>query len=158
MWEKLGWLNWFWQFLCNELSSYNPKGISYCEERTSFCMRLTSRKLYGFLLMFLTGFILLSYFFFLYQSPSLCFCTVFDSTSSNIDKVFSINPTADVSVFRDFNVHHEDWLTYSCGTDRPGKLSYNFSVSKDLTKMVNFPTCIPDSDTHSSEFISIFWR
>ena len=58
--------------------------------------------------MFLTGFILLSYFFFLYQSPSLCFCTVFDSTSSNIDKVFSINPTADVSVFRDFNVHHED--------------------------------------------------
>ena len=25
MWEKLGWLNWLWQFLCKWLSSINPK-------------------------------------------------------------------------------------------------------------------------------------
>ena len=32
----------------------------------------------------------MSYFFFLYQSPSLLLCTSFDSILSNIDKVLSI--------------------------------------------------------------------
>ena len=44
---------------------------------------------------------------------------VFDSISSNIDEVFSINPSANVFVFGDFNVHDKDCLTYSDGTDRP---------------------------------------
>ena len=35
-----------------------------------------------------------SYFFFLYRSPSLSTCMVFDSFSSNIDEVLSINPSA----------------------------------------------------------------
>ena len=47
-----------------------------------------------------------SYFFFLYQSPSSAFCTIFDSISSTIDEVLSINPSANVFVFGDFNVHH----------------------------------------------------
>ena len=80
-----------------------------------------------------------SYFFFLYRSPSSALCTVFDSISSNIDEVLSINPSANVFVFGDFNVHHKDWLTYSSGTDRSGELCYNFSISNDLTQMVNFP-------------------
>ena len=62
-------------------------------------------------------------------------CTVFDSISSNIDEVLSINPPANVFVFGDFNVHLKDWLTYS--------------ISNDLTQMVNFPTRIPDCDSHS---------
>ena len=45
-----------------------------------------------------------SYFFFLYRSPSSALCTVFDSISSNIDEVLSINPSA-VFVFGDFNIH-----------------------------------------------------
>ena len=52
-----------------------------------------------------------SYFFFLYRSPS-ALCMVFDSVSSNIDEVLSINPSANVFVFGDFNIHHKDWLTY----------------------------------------------
>ena len=56
------------------------------------------------------------YFFFLYQSPSSSLCTVFDSISFNIDEVLSINPSANVIVFGDFNVHHKDSLTYSGGT------------------------------------------
>ena len=64
----------------------------------------------------------LSYFFFLYRSPSSSLCKVFDPISSNIDEVLSINPSANVFVFGDFNVHHKDWLTYSGGTDRPGEL------------------------------------
>ena len=58
-----------------------------------------------------------SYFFFLYRSPSPALCTVFDSISSKIDEVLSINPSANVFVFGDFNVHHKDWLTYSSVTD-----------------------------------------
>ena len=58
---------------------------------------------------------LLSYFFFLYQSPSSSLCMVFDSISSNIDEVLLINPSANIFVFVVFNVHHKDWLTYSGG-------------------------------------------
>ena len=61
----------------------------------------------------------------------------FDSVSFNIDEVRSINPSANVFVFGDFNVHHKDWLTYSGGTDRPGNFCHSFSISSDLTQMVN---------------------
>ena len=49
-----------------------------------------------------------SYFSFLYRSPSSSLCTAFDSISSNIDEILSINPSANVFVFGDFNVHHKD--------------------------------------------------
>ena len=49
----------------------------------------------------------------------------FDSISSNIDKALLINPSANVFVFGDFNVHHKDCLIYSGGTNRPGELCYN---------------------------------
>ena len=61
---------------------------------------------------------LVSYFFFLCRSRSLLLCTVFDSISSKTDEVLSINASANVFVFGDFNVHHKDWLTYSDGIDR----------------------------------------
>ena len=47
---------------------------------------------------------------------------VFDTISFNIDEVFSDNPYVNVFVFGDFNVQHKDWLTYSGGTDRLGKI------------------------------------
>ena len=58
-----------------------------------------------------------SYFFFLYWSPS-SLCTGFDSILSNIDKVLSINASANLFVSGDFNIHHKDWLTCSGRTDR----------------------------------------
>ena len=79
----------------------------------------------------------------------------FDSSSSNIDEILSINPSA-VFVFGDFYVHHKDWLTYSCGTDIPSELCYNFSISNDLTQMVKFPTRIPDCDSHSPVLLDFF--
>ena len=99
-----------------------------------------------------------SYFFFLYRSPSLSLCTVFDSISSNIDfqEVLLINPSANVFVFGDFNIHHKDWLTYSGGTDRPGELCYNFSISNNLTQIGNFPTRILDCDSHSPALLDLF--
>ena len=97
-----------------------------------------------------------SYFFFLYQSPSSSLCMIFDSVSSNIDEVLLINPSANLFVFGDFIVHHKDWLTYSGGTGRPGELCYNFSISNDLTQIVNFPTWIPDCDSHSPARLDLF--
>ena len=98
----------------------------------------------------------MSYLFFLYGSPSSSLCTVFDSISSNIDEVLSINPSANVFVFGDFNIHHKDWLTYSGGTDRPGELCYNFSISNDLTEIVNIPTRIPNCDFQSPALLDLF--
>ena len=49
-----------------------------------------------------------------------------------------------------------DWLTYSGGTDRPGKLYYNFSVSNDLIQIVNFPTQMPDCDSYSPALLDLF--
>ena len=86
----------------------------------------------------------LSHFFFLFRSSSSFLCAVFGSLSSNF-------------VFGDFNVHHTDWLTYFDGTDRPGELCYNFSISNDLTQMVIFPTQIADCHSHRLFFwISFF--
>ena len=114
VWGRPGWLNWFWQFLWKRLSSFNLKGLYYsyawshksCEGRPFFCTGLFSRKLSTFLLMLSWLALLqpLSYLFFLYRSTSWSLWKVFDSLSSNIDEVLSINPSA-VFVFGDFNVH-----------------------------------------------------
>ena len=81
---------------------------------------------------------------------------VFDSISSNTDEVLLISPSTNVFVFGDFNVHHKDWLTYSGETDRPGELCRSFSISNDLTQMVNFPTRIPDCDSHNPDLLDLF--
>ena len=95
-----------------------------------------------------------SYFLFLYRSS--VHNTVFDSVSSSIHEVFSINPSTNVFVFGDLNVHHKDWLTFSGGTDRPGELCYIFSISNNLSQIVNSPTRIPDYDSHSTALLYLF--
>ena len=67
-----------------------------------------------------------------------------------------INPSANVFVFGDFNIHLKDWLTYSGRTDRPGEHCYNFSISNNLTQMVNFPIQMPDCDSHSPAVLDLF--
>ena len=128
----------------------------YVEEGLPFAQDLSLENSADFYLCFLLALLhSVSYFFFLHQSPSLL-CMVFDSISSNIDEVVSINPPANVFVFGDFNIHHKDWLTYSGGTDRPAELCYNFSISSNLTQRVNFPTQIPDCDSHSPALLDLF--
>ena len=66
VWDKLGWLNWFWQFLYEGLSSQIQKdSVTHMHGlavyvKTAFCMGLISRKLYGFLLTFSNGLTTLS--------------------------------------------------------------------------------------------------
>ena len=85
---------------------------SLSEGRTSFfCTRLFNRKLsvnsyFCFQLALLHS---VSYFFSLYQSPSLPSCKVSDAISSNIDEVLLINLFPNVFVFV---IHHKDWLTW----------------------------------------------
>ena len=71
---------------------------------------------------------------------------VFDSVSSNIDEVLLINTSANVFVFGDYNIQSRG----------PGELCNNFSISDDLTQMVNFPTRIPDCDSHSPALLDLF--
>ena len=100
--------------------------------------------------MFLTGFTsLIVLLLFFYWSPCLSLCMVFDSVSCNIDEFLSINPSANVFVFGGSIVHHKDWLTCSGGTDWPGELCYNFSISNDLT-------WIPDCDSYSPALLDLF--
>ena len=58
-------------------------------------------------------------------------------------------------VFADFNVHHRDRVTYSGGTELPGELCYNFSISNDLNQMVNSPTWITACDSHSPALLDL---
>ena len=81
---------------------------------------------------------LVPYLFFLYRSPSLPLCTVFDSILSNIDEVLSINPSDNVLVFGDCKVYHKDWLTYSGGTDGPGELCSIFLSQMTLIRCLTF--------------------
>ena len=61
-----------------------------------------------------------------------------------------------VFVFGDFNVHHEDWLTYFGGSNIPGELCYNFPISDNRTQMINFLTWISDCDSHSPSLLDLF--
>ena len=167
MWHNLGWLNWFWKFLCEGLPSFNPKRFYYSyawscslsEKGLPFPWDLPLTKLYGFLLVFhwhyftqyLTSFSFINHLLRRYAQFAI-------SISSDIDEFPSINPSADIFVFGDFNVHHKDWLTYSGVTDRPGELCYKFSwILNKLTRIVNFPTRIPDCDSQSCCFGFIYF-
>ena len=132
------------------LAAYVKEGLPFAQD---LCLESSADSYLCFRLALLHS---VSYFFFLNRSSSSALCTVFDSISSNIDEVLSINPSPNVFVFGDFNVHHKDWLTYSSGTDRPGELCYNFSISNDLTQIANFPTRIPDCDSHSPALLDLF--
>ena len=112
-------------------------------EDSYFCLRLFLIVIYvsNSYLFLIVIYILLhsgSYFFFPYQLPSSSLSTVFDPVQSYIGEGLSITPSANVFVFRDFTVHHNDWLTYSGGTHSPGEICYNFSIRNDFTQMVLF--------------------
>ena len=124
----------------------------------SFCAGLFSKKLWEFLLLFSPGFtsfgILL---LFLNQSPSSFLCSVFITVSLSINEVLSINPSANVFVYGDFNINHKEWLTFSSGSYRPSGLSYNFCTSNDLTQMVNFLIRIPRCDSDRPILLFFFF-
>ena len=168
MWDKLGWLNWFWKFSVRGYVLLTRKDTATYMHRLAVYVKegLISRNLSpgnsagSYLCLRLALLHSMSHVFFLYQSPSSFSCTAFDAISSNIDEVVSINSSANVFDFGDFNIHHKDRLTFSGksgrsgSTDGPGKSCYDFS--NDLTQTLNFTNCISDCDSHSPALLDLF--
>ena len=78
-----------------------------------------------------------------------------EKPAMNIDEVLLINSSAIAFVFGCFNIHQKDWLTYSGGTDRPGKLCCYHRRPNSL-QIFNFPTWIPNCDLHSHALLDLF--
>ena len=98
--------------------------------------------------------LLIAFFVFMY---------VFDSISSNIDDILSINPSANMFVFWDFSVHHKGWLIFSGRIDKPGELCYNFLSQTTLLRWLTFLQGSPDvtfripgCDFHSPAPLDLF--
>ena len=104
--------------------------------------------------MFLTVFTSLSVLlFFLYRSPSSSLCTVFDSISPNIDE---FSRSTHLLMYLSLETLTPIIRTGLPILVRSGDLCYNFSISNDLTQMVNFPTRIPDCHSHSPALLDRF--
>ena len=83
------------------LAVYVKKGLSFARDLS---LANSADSYSCFLLVLLHS---MSYFFFLYRSPSSSLCTVFDPRLFNTDEGLSINPST-VFVFEYFNVYHKD--------------------------------------------------
>ena len=95
-----------------------------------------------------------TFIYFLYRSPSTQNCLILQCISDSIDKALSENPSANIVVCGDFNVHHSEWLGSSF-TDNAGIETFNFSVSQNLTQIIDFPTRFPDNDAHSPSLLDL---
>ena len=121
-------------------------GLAICvKEKLPFAWELSLEKLCRLLRMFLTGFTLLIVLLFFPLFPlfllSSSLCMVFNVISSNIDGFFSINPSANVFVFGDFNVYHRFWLAHCGETDRPVECRWLTFLLKPLTVTLTVLCC-----------------
>ena len=168
MWEKPGWLDFFWQYLCKgyllliwkdsithmrDLAVYVKLELHSVIENTSDSYLCFQQVLIHSL----------PYFFFLYWSPSLYLCRIFETTSSKINEVFSsINRCAHVFLFGDLMPivrvgwpimleltaeadleainHYHKVLHLGCCSS-PGSTSGQIGkFLNDLIQMISFPT------------------
>ena len=106
-----------------DLAVYMKEWLSFAQDLS---LKMSANSCIFFQLVLLHS---VSYFCFLYRSLPLSLYTVFDAILSNIDEVLLINPSANVLVFGDFNVHRKYWLTFSSLTT-----SYLLKVTKFLVK------------------------
>ena len=116
--------------------------------RTSLHTGLIARKFCGFLCFWLAYFIQC-----LTSFSSLPLWMDLDAISSNVDEVLSINPYANAFIFGGFTLHRKDWLTVLVELINLVDSCYNFSIGNGITHMVNFPTLISGSHSHSSALL-----
>ena len=85
-------------------SSTHMHGLAvYVKERLPFAQDLSlENSADSYICFWLALLHSVSHFIFLYRSPSSALCTIFDSISSNIDEVLSINPSVNKFVFGTF--------------------------------------------------------
>ena len=92
-----------------------------------------------------------TFLFFLYRSPSSQNCSVIQSVSNN-----ATHNSANVFVFGDFNINHEEWLEFSHDTNASGIETYNFALSQSFTQLPAFPTRIHDRSGQSPSLLDLF--
>ena len=61
--------------------------------------------------------------------------------SSNIDEIFTINPSANVLFLGDFHIYHKDWHIL---VELILLMNSVIIFLSQITQMINFPTQIPD--------------
>ena len=118
-----------------------------------FMLRAIFSSDYSFILAILHS---TTFIFFLYRSRSPLSCSVIEAVLSNIDKAFILQPSANVMVCGDFNAHNTEWLCHSHTTDVAGLFCQEFAMVQDLTRIVDFPTHIPDRDDHQPYLLDLF--
>ncbi|MPC85353.1 hypothetical protein E2C01_080123 [Portunus trituberculatus] len=92
----------------------------------------------------------------IYLSPnSSDYSKFFNYLTSKVEHILSLYPFAEISILRDFNVHHQLWLS-SPFTEHPGELALNFGILQDLERLVQHPTSIPDRLGDTPNILDLF--
>ncbi len=93
----------------------------------------------------------------IYRSPNdRDFENLFASLSLQIEALLVNNPSCEIILLGDFNVHNTDWLPYSFSTDAAGRAAQQFTNLNGLTQLINEPTRIPDRDGDRSQLLDLF--
>ena len=70
--------------------------------------------------------------------------------------ILILQPSANIMVCGNFNAHNTEWRCHSHTTDVAGLFRQEFAMGQDLTKVVDFPTRIPDRDDHQPYLLDLF--
>lgn len=79
---------------------------------------------------------------------------LFDHLSRAADEAQEQFPNAEVVFLGDFNAHHSLWLS-SSKTDHAGNTAHAFSLTHDLTQLVEQPTRIPDIASQAPSLLDL---
>lgn len=93
----------------------------------------------------------------MYRSPnSSDTSTLFSLLNSHCENFLQDDPTAELCILGDFNVHNSEWLSHSSYTDPAGREAEFFAITNSFTQLVNFPTRIPDRIGDTPQTLDLF--
>ena len=78
-----------------------------------------------------------------YRSPNGSDSSIFQLLTIHCEDILQSDPTAEICVLGDFNVHNTDWLPFSSHTDAIGREAEFFTITNNLTQLVSTPTRVP---------------
>jgi Endonuclease-reverse transcriptase len=99
------------------------------------------------------------YFCFIYRSPSTSPSDTvieFDNLSYCINSLIQNDPSSEIVIAGDFNVHNAEWLLHSSNTTEEGRFVELFCSLNNLTQIINEPTRIPDVSGHRAATLDLF--
>ena len=72
-----------------------------------------------------------------------------------MEYILSHFPYAEIFILRDFNVHHQLWLSSSF-PDQAGEQAFNLATLHELEQLLKFPTPIPDRLGDTPNILDLF--